>query len=956
MSGTGPQNIGPYEVLGEIGRGGMGAVLKARAPDGRPVAVKVLLSAGSQKALERFERERRLLAELDESEGFVPLLDAGSSPRGPFIVMPYVEGGTLRARLLQGQMPIAAAIELGIALAHALGRAHGRGIVHRDLKPDNVLFTREGKPLVADLGLAKHFSDEVDGASKSASLSKSGVMSGTAGYMAPEQMTDAKNVGPEADVFALGTMLYECLTGLPAFVGETAQETFARSLAGQFDPVRKGRPDAPRWLASVVERCLSKSPAARYPGGSELEAALAAGGAGAPPDRTVVVVAVALALVAASGTAIGLARRPAAPVVTTTAPPPAPVAAPPDWVPHPYADRIGAFSGLCRDFVRTKTTHLTEVFGQYEWKHAEQSDCIAVSPDGKLAMTGGRDATAKVWELATGREVWSFGGHLNGVWAVAFAPDGKHAVSGGWDHEIRYWDLVTGREVERFRGHTGQVVDLAFSPDGKEVLSGSDDGTARLWNVARGSEIRTIAGHGGALQSVAFLPDGKRAVAGGADGTVRLLDLAIGKEIRYFKAHADPVGSVAVSPDGKRILSASPDRTVKLWELGGKLVATLEGHTDGVWRAAFSPDGKRALSASVDTTVRYWDLEAAEKKKDPLIRVLEGRASWVRSVAFSPDGARGYSAGWFSMTRAWDLATGKQLNPIEGHECTVIATVLSPDGKRLFSGSYDGSIGVWDLATGKASSRIHCAKVVTCVAVAPDGRHVLAGNPDFLEYYDVASGRAIHRFVGHAPWVLTAAITADGKRGLSSGSDGTLRAWDLESGLAVSSIPGPFELRRIALYPDGERVLSAGRANHLMVWQLSENAPADRNQPSFDRHGSDVNALDLAPDGQRALSGAEDGAIIVWDVPTLKALATLSGHKGAVSAVALSPDGRLAISAGRDETIRLWDVASGIERDRIDLASSSDDARALVFAKDGRSFYAGTARGVVLHFELGKGK
>src|SRR5579883_314576 len=256
--------LGRYTVEREIGRGGMGAVYRGRAPDGRPVAIKLLLRPGSRDAAARFDRERRLLAEI--GHGFVPLLDAGATAQGPYLVMPFVGGGTLRDRIERGPMPLDEAVSLGTALATAMGRAHAQGVVHRDLKPENVLFTETGFPLIADLGLAKHFSDE-GGGEKSVSLSKTGESIGTAGYMAPEQINDAKSAGPPADVFALGAILYEMLTGTPAFAGDTMHQRHAKVASGTFEPVRRARSEVPKWLARVVERSLAPRQGARYDDG-----------------------------------------------------------------------------------------------------------------------------------------------------------------------------------------------------------------------------------------------------------------------------------------------------------------------------------------------------------------------------------------------------------------------------------------------------------------------------------------------------------------------------------------------------------------------------------------------------------------------------------------------------------------------------------------------------------------
>jgi formylglycine-generating enzyme required for sulfatase activity len=260
--------LGPYEVLGELARGGMGAVFRGRAPDGKLVAIKLVLKA-TRETLDRFDRERRLLNELGEAAGFVPILDAGSSQQGPYLVMPLITGGTLRAKLERGRLPVAETIALGKKLATAIGKAHDRGIVHRDLKPENILFTEAGEPLIADLGLAKHFRSSSSGA-ESVALTTAGEFKGTVGYMAPEQTGRAKDAGPEADVFALGCVLYECLAGEPAFGGDSLQAVLGRVASGTVTPLRSARPDAPRWLARVIGQSLRTDPRSRWKNGAAL--------------------------------------------------------------------------------------------------------------------------------------------------------------------------------------------------------------------------------------------------------------------------------------------------------------------------------------------------------------------------------------------------------------------------------------------------------------------------------------------------------------------------------------------------------------------------------------------------------------------------------------------------------------------------------------------------------------
>jgi serine/threonine protein kinase len=264
--------LGPYELEGALGEGGAAIVYRARGPDGASVAVKLLRRQDPQ-ALARFERERALQGVLGEEDGFVPLVDWGVSPRGPYLVMPFLPGGTLRDRLDRGRLEPKDTIALARALADALGAAHAASVAHRDLKPENVIFAADGTPLVADLGLAKHFGKTVE---ESFCVSRTGLFTGTAGYAAPEQVRDAKNAGPRADVFALGAILYECLAGEPAFRADELIALLRRVGEGPPEPLAKRCPAAPAWLVKIVETALAQDAAKRFADGDAVLAALEA--------------------------------------------------------------------------------------------------------------------------------------------------------------------------------------------------------------------------------------------------------------------------------------------------------------------------------------------------------------------------------------------------------------------------------------------------------------------------------------------------------------------------------------------------------------------------------------------------------------------------------------------------------------------------------------------------------
>ncbi len=267
------RRIGDYEVLGELGRGGSGHVFRARGPRGEVVALKLLTNPRGDESYARFAREERLLASLGEPEGFVPLIATGISESGPFFVMPLLSGGTLRDRIEKGRIAYEETLQLGRALATAIGWAHDRGIVHRDLKPENILFTPEGRPLIADLGIAKHFANAT---SRSQSITTQGDFLGTPLYMAPEQMDDSKSVDARADVFALGVVLYECLTGTTPFAGSTIQETIARVTQGDYKRIQEARPDTPLDLAYPIGTALNTNAQFRYENGFAFAHALGA--------------------------------------------------------------------------------------------------------------------------------------------------------------------------------------------------------------------------------------------------------------------------------------------------------------------------------------------------------------------------------------------------------------------------------------------------------------------------------------------------------------------------------------------------------------------------------------------------------------------------------------------------------------------------------------------------------
>jgi RNA polymerase sigma factor (sigma-70 family) len=458
---------------------------------------------------------------------------------------------------------------------------------------------------------------------------------------------------------------------------------------------------------------------------------------------------------------------------------------------------------------------------------------LAFSPDGKLLASGvgelwpdPGDHSARLWEVATARELHRLQGHGNIVTAVAFAPDGKTLVTGSEDKTVRFWDPTTGKEQRRLEGAHGRALALAFAPDGKTMVVGCREGEHPLclWETATLKKLHTFGGHNRSVGRVAFSPDGKQlATSGWYNHTVCVWDAATGKELRHGSGHQAPVDTLALLCDGRRVTVSTEDRTVRVWDSQGKELRRIEGPPGLFFCAAVSADGKWAAFGHLDKTIRLYDL--ADGKE---VGRCKGHTDYLRTVVFAPDGKRLASGSDDKTVRIWDTTTAKEIKQFK-HDDYFLTVLFSADGKLLVYGGLNAELRIWELASGKVLFKQDSPRSpLDSLALSPDGKLLAEGNCGRVQIWDVASGQHLLELQGrHA-----------------------------DEGLSIHNRCS------LAFSPDGRTLAAGGWDDRIRVWEVATWQERRR----FLGHPGRISCIAFSPDGRILASGSQDTTVLLWDV------------------------------------------------------------------------------------------
>jgi eukaryotic-like serine/threonine-protein kinase len=972
------ESIGRYKLLEKIGEGGMAVVYMAeqKRPIRRRVALKLIkLGMDSKQVIARFEAERQALALMDHPN-IAKVLDAGTTDTGrPYFVMELVRGLPMTEFCDSNHQTTQERLDLFVAVCQAVQHAHQRGIIHRDIKPSNVLVTlHDGQPVpkVIDFGIAKATNQQL---TEKTVFTRYAQMIGTPEYMSPEQAEmSGLDIDTRTDVFSLGVLLYELLTGVTPFdteylmskgYGELQRiireeepvrpSTKVSTLGQALTDVAKHRRTSPELLCKlirtdldwIVMKSLEKDRSRRYESVSELAADVKRHLdnepvlAGKPSgfyraqkfikrnrilcvSSAAVAIILILAVIVSSHQAWNAQKaRKAEGSARTTA----------------EQERDRAKNAEQQAGIEKRTAQKTAYASKMQLARVDWENGNIARLQKTLAETEdnpNRGFEWYYWQRMCRLELMTLRVKSGEGCVATYSPDGQFIASSS-GNKAHIWDTRSGVEIVTCEGHKDSISSLAYSSDGRWLVTGSQDQTARIWDVKTGRQFRLLQGHIAHINCVDFSPNGRLIATVSSDRTARVWDAISGREKCCLRGHTGRIFGVDFSPDGQRLATGSGDKTIRVWDISSKEnIFMLGGHEWAVMDIDYSPDGQRLISAHKDGTITIWDVVHGKQ-----LKTYKGHNGQVNSVSVSPDGKRIVSGSNSGTIKTWDIDGEKELLTFKGHTGPALSAVFCPDGGRIVSGSTDGTAKVWNAVDNLNALTLDHGRGVTDIRFSPDSRWLATGGwfSSHVKIWDVIDGRLRQTLSGHRFSLRSIAFSPDGQRIACGSEDGAIEVWDVSSGRILFTIDGDSDFARSVAYtPDNKRLISAGDDGVVRIW----DAATGQLRRMLKGHSKGIRTMAVSPDGRYIASGGDDRSVRLWDAFTGQELHVFKGHQGAVWSLTFSPDGKRLIS-GEQGNVKAWDISAG--REVYNFDSDNMWGRGFAFSPDGKRFAVDTLDG-----------
>ncbi len=961
-----------YQLQKLLGKGGMGTVYLANRIDDfkKEVAIKVIPPfADSQANKENFRRERQILARL-EHPNIARILDGGTTETGtPFLVMEYVKGLPLNEYC--ENLTINERLILFQDVCKAVGYAHSNLIVHRDLKPTNILVTEDGTVKLLDFGIAKLLQGDDFDFSGNITFSGNAL---TPEYASPEQI-NGENITVASDVYSLGIVLYEILTGSRPHDFKDKPLSEIMRIITKNDPIPPSEipdskfqiSDSKSEIDAIVLKALEKSPRDRYGSASDLRTDISNYLNNLPVSarpntfiyrleksirrnklQTAIAAMFLILLVGWLATAIWQAN-----VAKVLA----------------KENRKSAYSAemilAANEYEKTNLNRVNELVKKYnltdgeedlrgfEWYflknllnppskiatfiHQDEVWNVEFSPDGKFLTTVSNDNTVRTWNIET-QSISAQINDLKGAWKCSYFPDGKRfavAQSSGNNPFVKVFESETGKEILTLTGHTKRIRAVDVSPDGKIIATGSQDGTVRIWNADSGEQLRNFdfatQEKGTEINDVQFSKSGEKLALVGFD-TLSVINT---KTLNRIDADLNQFADKNVNLFGWKVAFSPLEKTIAVGNYTGevilldsdklRIIKVLRHHQANVKSLVYSPDGKTLATASWDRTVKFIDVEKGE-----VINELKGHFAGVHEVAYSPNGKILASAsGDFNVT-LWNADAVSKSNAVLLNGSINVFSENSENS--LVWNSQNGEISNWNLLTKeKLWTNITQSKIFALDFSKAANKIVIGELNGFISLVNVLDGSELKRFRLYEKTIYSIKLSADGKQIIAAYEDGFVQIINAETAIAIfSGKPHDGVIRALAVSSDGKYFASGGNDKFVKLFD------AKTGSEIYSLKGNDkpLYSIAFSSDSTLLASFGADDIARIWRVFDGKLLHELSGMSAGIFAAAFSPDGKRLATASDVGIVRLWDVESG--RQVLAFIASQKQIHQLKFSADGK--------------------